>query len=142
MLNFNFRLKGIHVYNDNGDAYVENLSSCPIFVQSRSCNFENGFHQDTVYKLISGCSLRVFQSKKFDELLKDAINRGYDSVYELSNMCVIKVSFVKGWGVAYYRKDVSSCPCWIELRLNTPFLWMDKILKELGSSTNPITSVS
>ncbi len=134
--------KGVHLYNDNGDVYVENLSSCPIFIQSRNCNHERGFHQNTVCKLPGGYSLRLFQSKLFAELLKESVNSGYDSVYDLANMCVIKLSFVKGWGADYYRQDVSSCPCWVEIRLNTPFQWLDRILKEMGSSSNPVTSVS
>lgn len=130
------------MYNDNGDVYVECLSDASIFIQSRNCNYAHGFHPNTVCKLPSGYSLRIFQSKLFAELLRDAISQGYDSVYDLANMCVIKLSFVKGWGADYYRQDVSSCPCWIEIRLNSAFQWLDKILKELGSSSNPATSVS
>lgn len=67
---------------------------------------------------------------------------GYDAVYELANMCLVNVSFVKGWGSQYYRQQVSACPCWIEVRLNGAFHWLDRVLKEMGSSTNPVTSVS
>lgn len=134
--------RGLHIYNDNGDIYVECLSQSPIFIQSRNCNQERGFHPNTVCKLPSGYSLRIFQSKVFAQLLNESIGQGYESVYELSNMCVIKISFVKGWGADYYRQDVSSCPCWIEIRLNEPFQWLDRILKEMGSSNNPVSSVS
>ncbi len=75
-------------------------------------------------------------------MLKDSINQGYDAVYELSKMCVIKISFVKGWGADYHRQDVTSCPCWIELRLYGPFQWLDKVLNEMGTSLNPISSMS
>lgn len=134
--------KGIHLYNDNGDIYIECLSESPIFIQSRNCNQDRGFHPHTVCKLPSGYSLRVFQAKLFAELLSQSVNQGYNSVYELSNMCVIRVSFVKGWGADYYRQDVSSCPCWIEIRLNEAFQWLDKVLKEMGTCLNPVTSVS
>ncbi len=89
-----------------------------------------------------GYRMKVFQSKLFANLLQTAMIKGFDSVYDLSHMCVIKISFVKGWGEGYYRQDVSSCPCWIELRLNEPFKQLDLALKELGSSSDPVTSVS
>lgn len=134
--------RGVHIYNDNGDIYVECLSDCAIFIQSRICNQERGFHPNTVCKLPSGYSLRIFQSALFAKQLNESIEKGYEAVYELANMCVIKISFVKGWGADYYRQDVSSCPCWIEIRLNGPFKWIDGVLKQLGSSTNPVSSVS
>ena len=134
--------KGIHLYNDNGDVYVECLSESPIFIQSRNCNYDRGFHPNTVCKLLSGYSLRIFRSKIFVDILKEATNGGYDTVYDLSHMCVIKLSFVKGWGAEYYRQDVSSCPCWIEIRLNEPFQMLDRVLKEMGSSKNPASSIS
>jgi hypothetical protein len=135
--------KGIHIHNDEkGNIYLRNLSASPIFVQSRNCNQERGFQLDTVCKLPSNVSLRIFQEKLFADLLSDAMNQGYDAVYELSYMCVIRVSFVKGWGNNYYRQDVAACPCWVEIRLNTPFQWLDQILKDLGASSNPVTSVS
>ena len=121
---------------------MECLSDCAVFVQSRNCNLDRGFHPNTVCKQLSGYSLRIFQSKLFAELLNEAINHGYDAVYDLSNMCIIKLSFVKGWGADYQRQEVSSCPCWIEIRLNAPFKWLDTVLKEMGSSLNPVTSVS
>ncbi len=138
----NLIFEGVHVYNDNGDIYVENLSECPVFVQSRNCNYEKSFHPNTVCKLLPGFHLKIFQSKLFAELLKESVDRGYDAVYDLSNMCVIKLSFVKGWGAEYYRQDIALCPCWIEIRLNGPFQWLDNVLKEMGTSTNPVTSVS
>ena len=128
-----------HQVFDEGFAYI---ICCRIFIQSRNCNQDRGFHPHTVCKLPSGYSLRVFQAKLFAELLSQAVNQGYNSVYELSNMCVIRVSFVKGWGADYYRQDVSSCPCWIEIRLNEAFQWLDKVLKEMGTCLNPVTSVS
>lgn len=121
---------------------MENLSDCSVFIQSRNCNQDRGFHPNTVCKLPSAYSLRIFQSRLFASMLKESIEHGYDTVYDLASHCVVKLSFVKGWGADYYRQDVSSCPSWIEIRLNGPFQWLDRVLKEMGASNNPVTSVS
>jgi len=134
--------RGIQIHNENGDVYLENLSESPVFVQSRNCNQEKKFHVDTVCKVFPGYSLKVFQFRLFAELLKESVDYGYDAVYDLVNMCVVKVSFVKGWGSQYYRQEVSACPCWVEVRLNGAFQWLDRVLKEMGSSSNAATSVS
>lgn len=134
--------RGLRMHNENGDVYLENLSESPVFVQSRNCNRENKFHEDMVCKVFPGYSLKVFQFRLFAELLKESVDYGYDAVYDLVSMCVLKVSFVKGWGGQYYRQEVSACPCWIEVRLNGAFQWLDRVLKEMGSSSNPVTSVS
>jgi hypothetical protein len=138
--------RGVAIYNDNGDVYIECLSNSPVFIQSKNYNYDKGLHPNTVVKLEPTFRLRVFQSRTFAELLKESVNKGYDAVYDLSAMCTIRLSFIKGWGSVdnsnYYRHDVSSCPSWCEIRLNGSFQWLDKVLKEMGSSSNPVTSIS
>ena len=132
----------IFIDGDDHDIYAECLSEYPVFIQSRNFNYDRGYHPFNVVKLQYGYRTKIFQTKLFTELVQMAISKGFDSVYDLSHMCVIKMSFVKGWGEGYYRQDVSSCPCWIELRLNEPFKQLDLVLKEMGSSSDPVTSVS
>ena len=87
--------KGVMLNYVNGEVYAECRSDSAIFVQSRNCNRAHDFHPTTVCKIPPGCSLKIFNNHDFAELLSQAVNHGYEAVYELIKMCTIRMSFVK-----------------------------------------------
>jgi len=134
--------QGVHLTYVNGEVYAQCLSDKAIFVQSRNCNYQHKFHDTTVCKIPPKAQLRIFSNTIFADLLKQSVQKDYQSVFELTKMCTIRMSFVKGWGADYHRQDVTSTPCWIEIHLDGPLQWLDKVLTQMGSPDQIITSVS
>lgn len=128
----------------HGTLFAECLSDNAIFIQSLNCNSFNGFHPSTVCKITNGISLKIFDLYMFRKQLEKVMmeRQSFDSLYELTKMTIIRMSFVKGWGSEYQRQDVTSTPCWIEIHLHAPLKWLDTVLSEMGQSTNPISSLS
>lgn len=39
-------------------------------------------------------------------------------VDDLRRLCILRLSFVKGWGPDYPRHSIKETPCWIEIQLH------------------------
>lgn len=134
--------KGVQLNYHHGEVIVTNLSDSSIFVQSPNMNDLYGAAETTVVKIVAGHQAIIFNNQKFAAKLTQSVNQGFEAVYGLTRMCTIRLSFVKGWGSDYRRQHVTSVPAWVEVHLNGPLQWLDRVLQQMGSATTKCTSIS
>ena len=63
-------------------------------------------------------------------------------VDDLRRLCILRLSFVKGWGPDYRRQSIKETPCWIEIHLHRALQLLDSVLHQLPSESQIQDSVS
>ncbi|XP_060527135.1 mothers against decapentaplegic homolog 4-like isoform X2 [Cylas formicarius] len=52
-------------------------------------------------------------------------------VDDLRRLCILRLSFVKGWGPDYPRQSIKETPCWIEVHLHRALQLLDEVLHKM-----------
>ncbi|KAM6234335.1 mothers against decapentaplegic homolog 4-like [Porphyrio hochstetteri] len=55
-------------------------------------------------------------------------------VDDLRRLCILRLSFVKGWGPDYPRQSITHTPCWIEVHLHRALQLLDEVLHTLPAA--------
>ncbi|NWW73917.1 SMAD4 protein, partial [Climacteris rufus] len=101
-----------------GDVWVRCLSDHAVFVQSYYLDREAGRAPgDAVHKIYPSAYIKVS--------LSAAAGIGVD---DLRRLCILRMSFVKGWGPDYPRQSIKETPCWIEIHLHRALQLLDEVL--------------
>ncbi len=132
--------RGLKLIYVGGQVKAQCVGENPIFIQSANANLRNNWDAFTVTRVTPGDTIVVFDNYDFSQRLRESVFHGFESVYELARMCIIRISFIKGWGTEYRRPFVTTTPCWIEIHLNGSLQWVDKVLTEMGAPDGQIRS--
>ncbi|VVC37335.1 Hypothetical protein CINCED_3A018846 [Cinara cedri] len=52
-------------------------------------------------------------------------------VDDLRRLCILRLSFIKGWGPDYQRGSIKETPCWIEVHLHRALQLLDEVLHSM-----------
>ncbi|RWS09071.1 hypothetical protein B4U79_04119 [Dinothrombium tinctorium] len=135
-----------------GDVWLKCLSDHSVFVQSYYLDREAGRAPgDAVHKIYPSAYIKVFDLRQCYRQMQQqaatahaaaaaqaaavavggiapAISIGVD---DLRRLCILRLSFVKGWGPDYPRQTIKETPCWIEVHLHRALQLLDEVLHSM-----------
>ena len=78
----------------------------------------------------------IFNVIEFGIYLQKALEYtlAVDLLNELKRFCLISVSFADSLGTGQRPLNVSNRPCWINIRLNSPLFWIERISSQLNKN--------
>ncbi|CAF0751958.1 unnamed protein product [Rotaria sordida] len=144
--------KGIRVECRNeGDVWIRCNSEQAVFLQSYYLDREAGRAPgDAVHKIYPQACIKVFDLHQcftqMDQRVKIALHARIQqqthgqtmslptnlSVDELRRLCVLRLSFVKGWGPDYPRQSIKETPCWIEIQIHRALQLLDDLFNSMS----------
>jgi len=150
--------KGIRVECRNeGDIWIRCLSDQAVFLQSFYLDREAGRAPgDAVHKIYSQACIKVFDLRQcfsqMEQYVQMALHARMQqqthgqpnlSVDELRRLCVLRLSFVKGWGPDYPRQSIKETPCWIEIQIHRALQLLDDFFNSMNHQVlNPTATAS
>jgi MAD (mothers against decapentaplegic) family protein 4 len=150
---------------NEGEVWIRCMSEHSIFVQSNFLDYQSGRAPgDAVHKIYPKAFIKVFDLHQcYGEMQKQAAEacaavaaqtaavRGNNmsgsniriepnmakgiGVDDLRRLCILRLSFVKGWGPDYRRQSIKETPCWVEITLHRALQLLDNVLHNLPSET-------
>ncbi|XP_029959265.1 mothers against decapentaplegic homolog 4-like isoform X2 [Salarias fasciatus] len=138
----------------DGDVWMRCLSDHAVFVQSLYLDREAGRAPgDGVHKIYPGACIKVFDLRQCHRQMQqqaaavvglipgshsagaatpaDSACAASLSVDDLRRLCIVRLSFVKGWGCDYPRQSIKDTPCWLEVHLHRALQLLDQVLHTL-----------
>uniref|UniRef100_A0A182MSX2 Mothers against decapentaplegic homolog n=1 Tax=Anopheles culicifacies TaxID=139723 RepID=A0A182MSX2_9DIPT len=110
--------KGVQLdLRGEGDVWLRCLSDHSVFVQSYYLDREAGRTPgDAVHKIYPAACLSAVAGIGVDDLRR---------------LCILRLSFVKGWGPDYPRQSIKETPCWVEVHLHRALQLLDEVLHQM-----------
>ncbi|KAI8503350.1 Mothers against decapentaplegic 4 [Branchiostoma belcheri] len=127
--------KGVQLdLRGEGDVWVRCLSDHAVFVQSYYLDREAGRAPgDAVHKIYPSAYIKGLWEGSLPPSVRVLSDLGLSSaasigVDDLRRLCILRMSFVKGWGPDYPRQSIKQTPCWIEIHLHRALQLLDEVL--------------
>uniref|UniRef100_A0AAQ4PJC4 Mothers against decapentaplegic homolog n=1 Tax=Gasterosteus aculeatus aculeatus TaxID=481459 RepID=A0AAQ4PJC4_GASAC len=144
----------------DGDVWMRCLSDHALFVQSWYLDREAGRAPgDGVHKIHPGAYVKVFDLRQCHRQMQQQATAvvgaipGSGSVGgiapagvcssadvgadDLRRLCIVRLSFVKGWGSDNPRQSIKDTPCWLEVHLHRALRLLDQVLHQTTSTPRP-----
>lgn len=107
---------GIVLSREADGVWLYNRSQSPVFVHSATLD-PPGARGLSVTRVMPGFSLKVFDYERSSWMKEHGVEpESHEGPWDPHS---VRISFAKGWGPCYSRQFISSCPCWLEVLLNT-----------------------
>ncbi|CAF0781346.1 unnamed protein product [Adineta ricciae] len=144
--------KGIRIECRNeGDIWIRCRSDQAVFLQSYYLDREAGRAPgDAVHKIYPQACIKVFDLQQcftqMDQYVKMALHSRMQqsslaqtmppsanlSVDDMRRLCVLRLSFVKGWGPDYPRQSIKETPCWVEIQIHRALQLLDDLFNSIN----------